>query len=196
MPLRQVSAVPGAQSRSVGAEVWPPADQERAGRRSGRIIATVVGSLTAVALAAVLAWQVIGGGDDPSSTGARTPSTGAENEFVAPPSTAPADAAPQVNPGDFAVYVLNGTRQNGLAAEVAKTLETDGYRTAGASTALEDTAATTEVFYVAGKKRGAVAVANDLDVSQANVKAVEPEISAQGPGADVIVQIGADKATP
>jgi hypothetical protein len=94
------------------------------------------------------------------------------------------------------VYVLNGTQQNGFAAEIAKTLETDGFRTAGAVTAEENTVTTTEVFYVEGKKRGADAVAETLDVDAANVKKVTPAIEAQGPEADVIVQMGADKATP
>jgi len=91
---------------------------------------------------------------------------------------------------------LNGTQENGIAADVGKTLETDGYVIAGKDNAAVNTAPTTEVFYVEGQKRGASAVAKELDVAAANVKAVTRAIEVQGPGADVIVQLGADKATP
>ena len=47
-----------------------------------------------------------------------------------------------------------------------------------------------------GKKPGAAAVAKTLEVDAANVKKVTRAIEVQGPGADVIVQIGTDKATP
>ena len=196
-PLRQVSAATGAPRRRVGAVVAPLLEDERRGP-SGRSIGILVGAISALLLVAVLATQVLGGGDDPAprnSAGTSPTSTG--NTFVPPASSGRTDpATPPVAPGDYAVYVLNATQQNGLAAEVAKTLETNGYPTAGTGTAVTSTAMTTQVFFVEGQKRGASAVAKTLDVSAGNVKAVTRGIEVQGPGADVIVQIGADKATP
>ena len=195
LPLRSVSAV--TPRPRAGAEVWPPAEQEREGGPSGRRLGIIGGVTAAVLLLAVLGALLLGGNDPAPTTGARTttaPST--DNEFVPPPTGTTSPGAPAVDPGDYAVYVLNGTQQNGIAAEVAKTLETDGYRSAGTGNAAVNTAETTEVFYVEGKKRGAAAVAKKLRVNAANVKAADPAITVQGPNADVIVQIGADKATP
>lgn len=190
---------PLASRRDPGVEVWPPVDEESGGRPSGRTIATVFGTVTAVLLVALLASQLFGGPDaDPvrtTSAPAASPST--DNEFVAPSGGSADAATPPVNPGDYAVYVLNGTQQNGIAAEVAKTLEADGYRSAGnAGNAANNTVTTTEVFYAEGKKPGAAAVAKTLEVDPANVKKLTRDIEVQGEGADVIVQIGADKATP
>jgi len=196
VPLRQVSAATGAPRRRVGAEA--PVDEEGAGGPNGRTVGIIVGVITAVLLVAVLATQLLGGGDDPAPTNSPgTSPTSTDNTFVPPASSGGTDAPPpSVDPGDYSVYVLNATQQNGLAAEVAKTLETDGYPTAGTGTAVTSTATTTEVFFLEGQKRGASAVAKTLDVSAGNVKAVSRAIEVQGPGADVIVQIGADKATP
>ncbi|MDQ3631818.1 MAG: LytR C-terminal domain-containing protein, partial [Actinomycetota bacterium] len=198
VPLRQVSPVAGAPRRGAGAEVWPPAEEESAGRPSGRTIATVLAVTTAVLLVALLLTQVLGsGGDDPvRSTSAPTASTSTDNEFVPPSSGETDTATPPVVPGDYSVYVLNGTQQNGIAAEAGKTLETEGYRIAGKGNAAVNTATTTEVYYVKGKKRGASAVAKKLDVAAANVKEADQAVAVQGQNADVIVQIGTDKATP
>ena len=197
MPLRQVSAATGVPRRRAGAE--PIAvDQEDAGGPSGRTIAIVIGVTTTLLLVAVLATQLVGGGDDSATKrSARTTPTSTDNTFVAPSSTRGTETAtPAADPSDYTVFVLNGTQRNGIAAEVGKTLETDGFVIADKGNAAVNSVPTTEVFYLEGQKRGASAIAKKLGVSAENVKRADSAISVQGPGADVIVQIGADKATP
>ena len=199
VPLRQVSAATGAPRRRAAAVVEPLPDDEGRGGPSGRAIGIVLGAITALLLVALLATQVLGGGDDPTPTsGAGADSTSTDKPFVSPPaSSGRTDSAPPpVNPGDYSVFVLNGTQKNGIAKEVGKTLETDGFVIADKGNAAINTAPTTEVYYLDGQKRGASAIAKKLDVSPENVKRADRAISVQGPGADVIVQIGADKATP
>ncbi|MCW3010447.1 MAG: LytR cell envelope-related transcriptional attenuator, partial [Solirubrobacterales bacterium] len=197
VPLRQISGSSVQPRRRAGAEAAAPVTVEPSSNRPrGRTLGMIAGAVAALLLVVVLATQ-LGGGDDPSpAAGAGTATTSTDNEFVPPPTGPTSPTTPPVEPGDYAVYVLNGTLQNGIAAEVAKTLETDGYRSAGTGNAAVNTATTTEIFYLEGKKRGASAVARKLGVAAANVKAAPREVSVQGPGADVIVQIGADKATP
>ncbi len=196
-PLRQVSAVgAAAPRRRVGSEALPPAEPERSRRSRGRTLGIIGGALAALLLVAVLATQLLGGNAKPTSTSARTASTNADNPFVPPATGATGATSPAVKPGDYSVFVLNATLQNGIAAEVAKTLETDGYRSAGTGNAAASNATTTEVFYLEGKKRAASAVAKKLGVAATSVKQADRGVAVQGPGADVIVQIGADKATP
>ena len=191
-PLRQVS--PGAQPRRrAGSEALPPPPADPpAGRGRGRTIGLVLGGLAALALVVVLATQLLGSDDTKTSS---APTTASTPDFVEPEGpTAP--ATPAVNPEDVRVFVLNGTRTNNLAAEVAKTLEVARFRTVGTKTAVVATNPTTTVYYGDGARRKATAVARELEVGTANVKAIEEGIAVQGPGADVVVLMGADKATP
>ena len=193
VPLRQVAALPGSGlPRRRPDPVPQPAAPERAAGSRGRRLGIIGGGLAVLVLAVVLATQLLGGGDTAKTPG--SVSTG--NTLVEPTASDTSAAAPTVTPGDYQVYVLNGTQQNGLAAEVSKTLEMAGFRSAGAGTAAVQTAPTTEVFYSSGKKKGATAVAGKLKVAAANVKQADQAVSVQAQGADVIVVIGADKATP
>ncbi|MBA2348607.1 MAG: LytR C-terminal domain-containing protein, partial [Solirubrobacterales bacterium] len=145
-------------------------------------------------LVVVLATQVLGGGSDEPDRAAQPTDTG--NTIVPPEDTTTAATPPAVDPADTQVFVLNGTTQNGIAAEFAKTLETAGYVSAGTGNAPVSTVQATEVFYAEGKKRGATAVARELGVKSTDVKQADANVTALAQGADVIVQIGADKATP
>ncbi len=194
VPLRQISPAGGVPRSRPGAEIRPPAGQEPSEGVSGRTIGVIAGSVVVVALVVVLATQLIGGGD-PAPKAARTTSASTNSEFVAPSTGTTSATAPAVDPADYTVYVLNGTQQNGIAAEIGKTLEVEGFVIGGKGNAVVNTVSTTEVFFAAGKKKGASAVAKKLGVAAANVKPVDPGVSVQGSNADVIVQIGADKAT-
>ena len=192
-PLRQVS--PGAPQprRRAGSEALPPPPADPPARRGrGRTIGFVLGGLAALGLVVVLVTQLLGSDNTKTSS---APATASTPDFVEP--AGPANpATPAVNPEDVRVFVLNGTRTNNLAAEVAKTLEVARFRTVGTKTAVVATNPTTTVYYVDGARRKATAVARELEVGRANVKAIDEGIAVQGPGADVVVLMGADKATP
>ena len=194
---QETQAIPAVRPAHPAAPVAVAPELPR--RPRGRVLSIAAGVLAVLAIAAGLGTQH--GGDDQVSDATRTDATQTDNQIVEPPGSTSTAATPPVVPADYTVFVLNGTRQNGIAAEVGKTLETKRYVIAGKGNAIGDTEATTQVFFGEGQKRGATAVAKQLEVTAANVKTLPPEVAARardsaGKSADVVVQIGADKATP
>ncbi len=189
VPLRQ--GIPAAPRPRPGAVpvITPPDHRTR--NRALTIGGGLVGLVLVVGLLGVL---LLGGGDD-TKTSARQATATSSTELVQPTASTATPATPAIDPASVKVFVLNATSQNGLAREVSKALETDGYGTQGTATAAVNNIATTTIYYRDGKKRAASAVAKELKVSAANLEVADPEVTVQAsPGSDVIVQLGADKA--
>ncbi len=198
LPLRPANAATARSRGSAAAAPAATAPQGRSRRALGGIVAACVVGL---ALVALLLTQVLGG----DSTPKRAATTKANTIVEPTASSAVTPAAPTVTAavrGQSTIFVLNGTTANGLAAEVRKKLETSGYRSAaagGSGNAAVKTNAVTKVYYGAGKKRAAQDVAKQLSVASADVLAADPTVTAQvtgqGSSADVVVLLGADKAS-
>lgn len=198
-PLRQVAAAGVPRQRTPDRPASVAAEPQGRSRRS--VLGIAAASLLALALVAFALTKLLGDSPTAGKKGAVTTKT--DNTFVEPKTSSTATTAavtPAVR-GQSTVFVLNGSRANGLAAEVKTKLETSGYRSAGGATgngtanAAVNTNAVTKVYFAPGKKRAAQDVAKQLSVSAANILAVDRATSIQAADADVVVLLGADKAT-
>jgi hypothetical protein len=92
------------------------------------------------------------------------------------------------------VAVLNGTETTGLAHRVSGELQQAGYSQAAALAGRPPGAnQQTVVEYTSGHRGEAEGVARSLNVSQ--VQAIEPSVSSLAGSANVVVIVGADRAT-
>ncbi|MEA2449580.1 MAG: hypothetical protein QOG63_1512 [Thermoleophilaceae bacterium] len=127
----------------------------------------------------------------PSSSSASNPSSGRSHSGSS--SNAGQTSTP-ISPGDVNVSVLNGTTTTGLANSTGTDLESKGYNVLNRLNGQQGTVAESVVEFTPGHDREARTVAKDLDIAQ-----IEPasasNISLGGPDAEVIVVLGADKAT-
>jgi hypothetical protein len=105
-----------------------------------------------------------------------------------------------VKPASVDVAVLNGTATLGLAGRVSAKLTGDGYKQGTVATASDQTRTSTEVAYLPGQRREALAVAKSLNLGPASVQAVDASTQAVAcppPAActaNVVVTVGTDLA--
>lgn len=155
-----------------------------------------------VVVAIVVAFGLLTGGDDPSTTApAGTPGASAGSEpaatsetsappaeTTAPPATSEPPATSSAAPADRSVplVVLNGTSTSGLAGEVGGELEELGWTVETVGNAPDQSVEATVVLYSDPEQQTtAEAVAADLDAT------AELDDSVDG---QVVVVIGADRA--
>jgi hypothetical protein len=102
---------------------------------------------------------------------------------------------PALSPAETTVTVLNGTETTGLAHHVSAELQQTGYSQAAALDGRPPGAnQVTVVQYSSGHQAEAQGVARSLSVSK--VEPMEASVAALANSADVVVVVGADKATP
>ena len=105
-----------------------------------------------------------------------------------------------VKPASVTVAVLNGTATSGLAGRVSQKLTTDGYKSLPPATAADQTRTSTEVAFLPGHRREALAVAKSLNLGQASVQPIDQSTQALAcppPAActaGVVVTLGTDLA--
>ena len=91
--------------------------------------------------------------------------------------------------------VLNGTEEEGLAARTATQLQQGGYAKAAALHGKPPgTGQLSVVEYTAGHRAEAEAVAHSVSVT--HVLPIEAAVTADAGSANVVVIVGADKASP
>jgi hypothetical protein len=166
MQLRQGTPPPGRRGTT------PPRNQPGPGRpqasRSRRWVAIVLVAAVAVAVVAGVIVLTSGGGKHKqASTGTATSNASATRHRAAAKSTAP------VRPSSVTVAVLNGTATPGLAGRVSQKLTADGYKPGTVATAADQTRTSTEVAYMPGHRRDALAVAKSLNLGPASVQPVD-----------------------
>ena len=105
-----------------------------------------------------------------------------------------------VNPASVTVAVLNGTATSGLAGRVSQKLTADGYKPGKVATAADQTRTSTQVAFMPGHRREALAVAKSLNLGPASVQPVDQSTQAvacpppAGCTAGVVVTLGTDLA--
>jgi hypothetical protein len=155
----------------------------------------VVVAAIAVAAVAVGVIKLTGG------NGASSASQSASNATL--PSRQTTTPATAVRPASVTVSVLNGTDMQGLAGDVAKRLQTAGYRKGDVANASDQTQTSTIVGYMAAAdRRDALAVATSLKLARTAVRLVDPTTKAtvcppaQACPSTVVVTVGTDLAQP
>lgn len=100
----------------------------------------------------------------------------------------------RINHASINVTVLNATTVNGLAAQTATKLKSDGYKDIGTGTAPESVQQNeTTISYIPGKRRAANEVARSLNIDTSNVQPVDAATQTIAPNADVIITLGNDQ---
>ena len=108
-------------------------------------------------------------------------------------STPAAAASPaRIDRGAVKVSVLNGTKQTGLAREVADKLEQSGFTIGAVGNNTDQRLPQTIVSYTAGSERAAQTVAGLIKVDRGSVQSIDAN-SAAGAEADVVVTVGTDQ---
>lgn len=192
-PLR-----PGAPAG--GSSILPPYEQSRpggpppGGRFSGRrrTIALVVGGVLALALVAFGVTQLLPGSEDPGAeqqagSAGDSASSGADGAS----DTGASSSDPSSDPSQVTVAVLNGTTMSGLAAEIGKTVEAEGYRLGTVTNGADQARAESVVLFAPGARREAQAVARRLGIGQREpIDAASQQLAGD---ASVVVVAGADR---
>jgi hypothetical protein len=148
-----------------------------------------------VALVAVAAIALLGGGGDEPQTaaGPSKKSRSATATATAQASRTPSRGSSTSSREDVSVAVLNGTTINGLASTVAKRLSQAGFGSGPTSNYTDQARSASVVFYAdSGQRRAAFDAAKVLNISD-----VQPIIDAAkqlAPGAQVVVVVGADQS--
>jgi LytR cell envelope-related transcriptional attenuator len=155
----------------------------------------VLAGALAVAAVAVVAITSLGGSSAhkaATSSTAKVVTHARVTHARSRPRPAPKTAA--VNPAETSVTVLNGTETTGLAHRVSGELQQTGYSHA---TALNGRPAgsgqVTVVEYASGHQSEAQSVARSLSVT--HVQLMESEVATLANSANVVVIVGADKAS-
>jgi len=141
-------------------------------------------------IAFVLITQVFGGSDS------STTSTSATNSVGPATTTATTtDSTSTVDKATTQVAVFNGTTGSGLARAAADKLQAAGFTKVGpVTTAPDQTAQTSTVYYETGAKAAGDEVATTLGLSSSAVTPIDENIRVLGQNALVVVVLGADQA--
>jgi hypothetical protein len=140
-------------------------------------------------IAFVLITQVFGGSDS------STTSTPATNSVGPATTTATTDSSSTVDKAATQVAVFNGTTGSGLARAAADKLQAAGFTKVGpVTTAPDQTAQTSTVYYETGAKSAGDEVAAALGLSSSAVTPIDENIRVLGQNALVVVVLGADQA--
>ncbi len=164
-------------------------------RRKALLI--VVGLVVLAAVVAVVALTALGGSSSKkpkiASVGTVTTSHNATTSTKAHKPAAKHEA-PAVSPAETTLAVLNATESEGLAHRTAIQLQQSGYSQATALGGKPPGSGQVSVVeYVSGHKAEAEAVAHSAEVTQ--VQPIESAVAALANSANVVLIVGADKAT-
>jgi hypothetical protein len=202
-PLRssQRTATPGARrAPAPPARRRPPAKVQPAPRSDGHrpsrgVLLGALAGLVVVAIAALFATGVIGGGSDDPGTqaGSASPTASATSA----PATRPASSA--ASRGAATVVVLNGTTVDGLAAGEKAKLEQIGYEDVQTTNSQNQAEQRSSVAYASGQRRQAMDVAEALSIDtvrplDADTQSLANNSFAKPVQADVVVIVGADQS--
>jgi hypothetical protein len=204
-PAGDLSGPPRVQLRSGladsarGAPPAPPGRRPRSGRdldgdgdeptSVGRRLAYGLAALIVLAVVVVVLITLTSSSGSATKTNAGTPTTNAPT----PGSHHRTKRA--VVPANVTVSVLNGTATAKLATNTSSQLITLGYKKGYVGNASLQTQSTTEVAYLPGFKRDALAVAKALKLPSADVAPLGPATQCPAPtpcAGNVVVTIGAD----
>jgi hypothetical protein len=134
--------------------------------------------------------QVFGGSDSSTTSTPVTNSVG-----PAPTTTATTTDGGTVDKAGTQVAVFNGTTGSGLARAAADKLQAAGFTKVGpVTTAPDQTAQTSTVYYDTGAKAAGDEVASTLGLSSSAVMPIDANIRVLGQNAVVVVVLGADQA--
>jgi LytR cell envelope-related transcriptional attenuator len=183
-------ARPGTRPGGPLGPMRPAPKRSRTGRILAGIAVAVVGAAAVVAAVLLL-----------SRGGTKPPHKAPASSTLA--SRRAAAKTVLVQPSTVTVAVLNGTDQNGLAAQISGKLSADGFRKGAVTNAADQTHTTSTVQYVsAADKPDAVAVASSLKLSATSVQAIDPGTqqiacsAAPSPcTTKVVVTVGSDLAS-
>ncbi len=189
---------PGAAAGA--SSILPPYERSRpggppaGGRFSGprRTIALVIGGLLALALVAFGVTQLLEGGEDTPTTEQQAGSAGGGTGSGSGGSAGNGDGGePSVDPSQVTVAVLNGTTTSGLAADLGKAVEAEGYRVGTVTNGADQARAESVVLFAPGARREAQDVARSLSIGQREpIDAASQELAGD---ASVVVVTGADR---
>jgi len=167
-------------------------------RSPGRRAALIVGALVLVGVVAALAVTLLGGSSatkTPTGSVGTTARTQTTASHPARKSHKVASKAPTINPAETNVVVLNATEAEGLAGRTATQLQQGGYAKAAAQHGKPPgTGQVSVVEYTGGHRAEAEAVAHSVSVT--HVLPIEAAVTALSGSANVVVIVGADKASP
>jgi LytR cell envelope-related transcriptional attenuator len=167
-------------------------------RSPGRRVALIVGALVLVAAVAALAVTLLGGSSGkkaPSASVGTTAATQHTGTHATRRAHHSASKAPTINPAETNVAVLNATEVVGLAARTASQLQQGGYAKASALQGKPPgTGQASVVEYTGGHGAEAQAVAHSVSVT--HVLPIEAAVTALAGSANVVLIVGADKASP
>jgi hypothetical protein len=102
-------------------------------------------------------------------------------------------AAPNIEPSQVTVAVLNGTTIAGLAAQVGEEASADGFTLGTVTNAARTDQSRSEVLYRGGKKTAADLVADRLGIR--STAPVDPLTAELAGSFDVVVLVGSDRAS-
>jgi hypothetical protein len=141
-------------------------------------------------IAFVLITQVFGGSDSSTTS---TPATNSVGPATTTATTT--DSSSTVDKAATQVAVFNGTTGSGLARAAADKLQAAGFTKVGpVTTAPDQTAQTSTVYYETGAKAAGDEVAAALGLSSSAVTPIDENIRVLGQNALVVVVLGADQA--
>lgn len=159
----------------------------------------VVGGLVAVAAVAVVAVTALGGSSGgkaktPATARTVTHTTAAKPVHRHRPASKSAAKTAALSPAETTVAVLNATETEGLARRTASSLQQSGYSQAAAAFGKPPGSGQVSlVEYAGGHQAEAEAVAHSAGVT--HVQPMEAAVSALANSANVVLIVGADKAT-
>ncbi len=167
-------------------------------RSPGRRAALIVGALVLVGVAAALAVTLLGSSSHakaPTASVRTTGRTGTTATHQARNSHKATAKTPTINPAETSVAVLNATEAEGLAHRTASQLQQGGYAKASALSGKPPGSGQVSVVeYTGGHRAEAEAVAHSVSVT--HVLPIEAAVTALSGSANVVVIVGADKASP
>jgi len=202
-PLTQRAPVapsrPGASAG--GTSILPPYEHSRPGGPSGgrfsgrrRTVALVIGGVLALALIAFGVTQLLpdGGGTPGAEQQAGSADGRAGSGGEGSGGEGGTDGGePSTDPSQVTVAVLNGTTMPGLAADIGKTVEAEGYRLGKVTNGADQARAESVVLFAPGARGEAQAVARRLGIGQREpIDAASQQLAGD---ASVVVVTGADR---
>ncbi len=199
-PARSAGAAPHRDALPPSSGILPPYSESRPGAvaaadrpsrgglfssrgRAAGVIALVVLLLVALALGAT---QLLGGDND---TAKKAPSQPAQAP-AAPGKKTPSRAG-GISPASVRVAVLNGTTVSGLAAQIADSVEKQGFRLGTVTNFNDQQRAESVVLYAPGAEREAAEVGRRLKIAQR--EPVDAESQGVAGDATVVIVTGQDK---
>jgi hypothetical protein len=160
-------------------------------RGGGPRIRLIVGGVVGVLVVGVVLVLLLGGGSDKPPAGNRL-----QGATPPPAASKPPSAATKVDRKATQVAVLNGTTQTGLARNVGKTIQDDGFTLLKVGDNADQQIASTTISYADGKEAAARAVAQIMEVPVSAVQPIDPNTKAVvDAAADVVVIVGNDKSS-